>query len=338
MKKEKNKKKVLVAFSGGVDSVIAAIILQEKGFLVEGVFFDFFGKRKENTTKKAKELAKKIGVVLHIVDLKKEFKKEVIDSFLFELKNGRTPNPCVLCNKKIKFQTLLQLKKRYKADCVATGHYAKISKNKESILTAEDSKKDQTYFLWDVKKEWLKDILFPIGDFASKKEVRDLAKKHNLSIKKDDDSQEICFVGKNIELFLSKNISPKKGDIKTKEGVVVGKHNGTFYYTIGQRKGLNLPGGPYYVYKKDNKKNVVFVSKDEKYLFQKELFYKKANFFEKTFFPFDAEVKIRYRSKKVKAVVEKNKVIFSSPQRAVTSGQSVVFYKKKKLLGGAVIK
>jgi tRNA-specific 2-thiouridylase len=338
MKKENKKEKVLIALSGGVDSAVAAVLLQEKGFLVEGIFLDFFGKRKKEATKKAQMVAKKIGIVLHIINVKEKFNNEVIKPFLLELKKGKTPNPCVFCNKKIKFKILMETKKLYKANYIATGHYAKISKDKKLLLTAKDKNKDQTYFLWDIKKEWLKNIIFPLGEYKSKEEVRKIAKKLGIPVKENEDSQEICFAGDDINAFLEKNIAKSVGTIKNKEGKIIGKHNGLFYYTIGQRKGLGLPLGPYYVSEKNVKKNVLVVTKDEKELFQKELFYKNPNFFEKIVFPKKIKVKIRYRSKAIEAIIKKDKIIFSSPQRAVTPGQSVVFYEKEKLLGGGIIK
>ncbi len=326
-------KKVLVAMSGGVDSSLSAFLLKEEGYDVAGIFFSFFNNKEAE--KRAEITAKEIGVALHVVDIEKEFQKEVVEGFKKDLKSGITPNPCVVCNRKIKFKKIIEKADELGVDFVATGHYAQTKEGR--LIKGKDEKKDQSYFLWNIKKEWLERVLFPVGGLT-KKEVRALAKKHNLPSAEEKESQEICFIDGELKSFLAENFKDNPGNIIDKNGEVVGKHKGLFYHTIGQRRGLGLPGGPYYVLKKDIKENLLVVTKKEEDLLQKELCYIKANFLEKMSFPFNAEVKIRYRSNDVSAVISSDKVIFSKKQKAVTPGQSVVFYNKDQLLGGGVIK
>ncbi len=324
--------------SGGVDSSVAASILKREGFLVEGVFFRFFKNKKAEES--VKEVAKNLKVDLFIVDAEKDFQKDVVYPFLKILRKGKTPNPCVLCNREVKFSKLFLRMQKRKADYISTGHYVRILRGKENeikILRGKDRKKDQSYFLWNIKKSFLPKIIFPLGELK-KENVKKEAKKLGIYVPKKE-SQEICFAKEGLSKFLEKNNFFSPGDVLCYEtGEVLGRHKGLFYYTTGQRKGISLPGGPYYVLKKDIKRNVLVVTKNEKNLFAKELFYEKANFFSDVSFPFQAEVKIRYASKLARATVEEKKVVFASLEKAITSGQSVVFYKNDELLGGGVIK
>jgi tRNA-uridine 2-sulfurtransferase len=327
-------KTVVVALSGGIDSSVSAVLLKEKGFFVSGIFLRLL-EESFLEEEKARKVAKELDIPFYVLDVQKEFKKKVIDSFLSSLERGITPNPCVVCNREIKFQVLLKRLSEYNADYLATGHYVKLREGK--LFVAKDKGKDQSYFLWKIKKEWFDKLIFPLGDYK-KDETRKIAKKLNLSTVKEKESQEICFIKDDISSFLKRNFPDSPGKVINTFGEVIGKHTGLFNYTVGQRKGLGFSGGPYYVLGKDTKKNNLIITKDEEELSGKELFYEKENFFQDISFPFKAKVKIRYRSNPVNAVVEKGKVTFSRKQRAITPGQSVVFYKNEELLGGGIIK
>jgi len=369
VKSQKSKVKIVVAMSGGVDSSVAAALLKEKGFGVKGVFLklfdsDFF----KESEKRAKKIAGILGIPLFVLDLRKEFKKKIINYFIKELQQGKTPNPCVLCNREIKFGILFQKLESLKInfDFIATGHYARLRreipnyksqipncKNLAScrirLLRAKDEEKDQSYFLWMLKQKQLRHILFPIGNYK-KEEVRNLAEKFKLPVFSFRESQEICFIGKNLDGFLKKNFKIKKGDILNTKGEIVGEHQGLWFYTIGQRKTIGLSGGPYYVLDKDIRKNVLVVTKNEKDLFNKKLIVKNVNwiFGKEPKLPIKVKAKIRYRHKSATAIVtpthrcvgvkrSKARVVFDKPQRAITLGQSVVFYSGQELLGGGII-
>ena len=345
----KGNKTVAVGLSGGIDSSVAAYLLKEEGFSVVGVFMRFWSETGENkccSTKgeeRARRVAEKLGIPFYVINLEEEFKKKIVDSFLFDLKKGETPNPCALCNREIKFKVLIEKLAAYKADYAATGHYVKLlSPNLSSGRTAympapaEDKQKDQSYFLWNLKKEWLNKLLFPLGGYK-KEEVREIARRLKLPTVDVKESQEICFIPDNMVSFLKRNIGEFSGKIIDMSGEKLGEHKGLFYYTIGQRKGLNLSGGPYYVVEKRKKDNILVVTRKKEDLLRKELAFGNENFFKELSFPFNAKVKIRYGGKEEKALVKKEKVIFSSSQEAVTPGQAVVFYKGEELIGGGVI-
>jgi len=350
----KKSKTVAVGLSGGVDSSVAAYLLKKRGFSVVGVFMRFWSEKGENKCcdskgeEKARRVAGKLDIPFYVINLEEDFKKKIVDSFFSDLKKGETPNPCTLCNREIKLKALFDNLATFGADYVATGHYARlrreirnpkfeIRKNECKLLKGRDRSKDQSYFLWNLKKEWLSKILFPLGGYK-KEEVRDKAKKIKLPTASAQESQEICFIPDDMTSFLKRNIGESPGEIVDTEGKKLGEHKGLFYHTIGQRKGLNLSGGPYYVLEKRKKDNKLVVTKEKRDLFRKELSFKNANFFSKPSFPFRAKAKIRYGERGGGALVEKGKVIFSSPREAVTPGQSVVFYKGEELIGGGVIK
>jgi len=337
-----NKKKIIAAMSGGVDSSVVAAILKNRGYNVVGVFMSM---GKHSNSIDARKVAKILNIPFYILNVQNEFKKRVVDYFIDEYKKGNTPNPCVECNKHIKFRFLIDMAMKLKADYVATGHYARIKKGK--LLTAKDTKKDQTYFLWTLKQKQLKKILFPIGDYT-KIEVRAMAKKFNLQVHDKQDSQEICFINTDIQDFLNKNIKAKSGDIITTEGKKKGKHRGLAFYTIGQRKRIKIGGiGPFYVVKKDFKNNVLIVGQSDfnEALFKKEMIVKNTNWLPGKPYFGKCKVKIRSMAKAVPARVMnyesriKNcvKVIFNENQRAINPGQSAVFYLKDEVLGGGVI-
>jgi tRNA-uridine 2-sulfurtransferase len=330
-----NKEKtVIVAMSGGVDSSVAAFLLKKNGFRVLGVFMKFWSSdpnlenvccSSESETR-ARLVAKKLGIPFYVLNFKKQFKEKVVDYFTKEQKSGFTPNPCVVCNKEIKFNLLFRKFPLSGADFMATGHYVKLKNNR--IYIAKDKEKDQSYFLWKLNRKIIKKALFPVGDF-NKKEIRAMAKKQGLAVWDLKESQDVCF---------KVNLGRKPGKIIDTQGNAVGRHKGLWFYTIGQRKGINLPGGPYYVLRKDVKNNFLIVTKKERDLFSKELKFKQVNWiFKKPDFPLKIRAKIRYHQKASPAVLHGNKVVFSRPQRAVTPGQSVVFYKNQELLGGGVI-
>lgn len=330
----KNNKKVIVAMSGGVDSSVATILLKEEGYSVAGVFMKFWsgGSGLENrccsseSETRARLVAKKLDIPFYVLNFKKEFKDKVVNYFSKEQRAGLTSNPCVVCNKEIKFGLLFKKFPIGKNDFIATGHYVKLKNGK--LCIAKDKDKDQSYFLWKLNQKILKKTLFPIGEYT-KKEIRLIAKKHGLSVWNSAESQDVCF---------KVDFNKKPGKILDIKGNVIGQHQGLWFYTIGQRRGIGLAGGPYYVLRKDIKKNILIVTKKEKDLFSKELRFKQANWiFEKPNFPLKVKAKIRYHQEASLAILYKDKVVFSKPQRAITSGQSVVFYKDEEVLGGAVI-
>jgi len=354
--REKRNKKVVVAMSGGVDSSVAAALLKRAGFDVIGVFMKFWkeGGHGENrccsseSEKRARKVAKILKISFYVLNFEKEFKKRIVDYFLKENKKGLTPNPCVVCNKEIKFGLLLEKALKMNADYVATGHYARSVEARRQqvykLLKGKDKDKDQSYFLWMLNQKQLKHILFPVRDY-SRVEVEKMAKKFRLPFSGVKKSQEICFIPKTVEDFLKRYLKSKTGRIITKDSKTIGKHEGLWFYTIGQRKGIGLPGGPYYVLDKDLEKNLLIVTKNEKDLYKKELTAKKVNWVsgKKPKLPLKITAKIRYRHQAAAAVITKilntgSYILkFVRPQRAITPGQSVVFYQGQKLLGGGII-
>ena len=361
------RKKVVVAMSGGLDSSVAAALLKRAGFSVIGIFMKFWSEPKKDgligalnrccspeAEVRARKVAKILKIPFYVFDFEKEFKKRIVDYFLEEYKKGITPNPCVVCNKEIKFGLLLGKALALDADFIATGHYAKkkkIENRKQKIeyklLQAKDKNKDQSYFLWMLNQKQLSRILFPIG-YYTREEVEKLAKKFKLPVLKARKSVEICFIQTTINDFLARHLKQKPGQIiYSTPGVeyrVIGRHRGLAFYTIGQRKGIELPGGPYYVLGKDLKKNILIVTKNEKDLLKKELICKNVNWISGKVPKLSqkVKVKIRYRHELARAAIykilnTKYKILFSSPQRAITPGQSVVFYKGQQLLGGGII-
>jgi len=350
-------KKVVVAISGGVDSSMAAALLKNADLDVSGVFLKLYDSaRFKESEKRAKKVAKTLKIPLLVLDLRKEFKKRVIDWFLKEYRLNLTPNPCVVCNKEIKFGLLLEKALALKADFVATGHYARLKKEKDGIrlLKGKDKEKDQSYFLWQLNQKQLKHILFPIGNYT-KSQVRNLAKKFKLQTSETPGSQEICFIQTTINNFLKRNLKEKPGKIVDTQGKIIGEHRGLWFYTIGQRKGIGLAGGPafakasagrpYYVLDKDFKKNLLVVTKNKKDLYRKELICKNANWIlgKEPKLPLKTKAKIRYRHQSTLAIITEKlktksyKLIFKKSQRAITPGQSVVFYKDNEVLGGGII-
>ena len=358
------KRKVFVAMSGGVDSSVAAALLKkEGGYNVVGVFMKFWheadGKGGWNrccspdSERRARQVARILKIPFYVFNFEKEFKKRVVDYFLKGYKEGITPNPCVVCNKEIKFGLLLEKVLALNADFIATGHYARLRQGK--LYRGKDKKKDQSYFLWQLNQNQLKRVLFPVGNYI-KLEVRKLAEKFKLPFKKISESMEICFVPDKLEDFLKKYLKPKPGLILNTAGKEIGQHQGLPFYTIGQRKGIELSGGPHYVVGKDRKRNVLIVASilKDSALWSKSLIAKNVNWIsgKAPKLPLKINAQIRYGHQAVPATITKlqitnYKLQFKTPQRAVTPGQSVVFYspagalakegKGQELVGGGII-
>jgi tRNA-specific 2-thiouridylase len=304
--------------------------------------------------KRAGRVAKFLKIPFYVFDFRKEFKKRIIDDFLKRYEKGITPNPCVICNKEIKFGLLMEKTLALGVDHIAAGHYARLRRAGQNfkLLQAKDKNKDQSYFLWKLNQKQLSRILFPIGNYT-KDEVESMARKFRLPVLSAKKSVEICFIKSTINVFLKRYLKEKSGPMveQVHYGVkkIIGKHQGLWFYTLGQRKGIKLSGGPYYVIAKDFKKNILIVSKNKKDLARKELIAKNVNWIHPVkllrtaFSGFNrVNAKIRYRHGAVPANIYKiknteYKIIFQNYQRAITPGQSVVFYKGDELLGGGII-
>lgn len=354
--------------SGGVDSSVALILLKKQGFEPIGVTLKLPAwENKINThcnniccapesIKIAEAICKKLQVPYFVIDAQKEFQKKVIDYFVKELKKYRTPNPCIVCNRQLKFKLLLEVAKKIQAKYIATGHYARVRLNKKTnlyeLLTGKDKNKDQSYSLSSLNQKQLAHIILPLGNYQ-KKEVYQIAKKEGfLYFEKKKESQNFCFVSnKALPMFITENIGKKSGKIIDTNGKILGQHPGLYFYTIGQRKGLNLPRGPYYVKGFNISKNILIVTKNKKELLQKEVWIANYHFISGQIPKKKIEVKarIRYRQKLTSASLfppkqGKARIVFDKLQKAVTPGQFCVFYlpaqagQKDICLGNGVIK
>lgn len=357
------KKRVLLGMSGGVDSSVSAIILKEQGYEVIGATMKLWEDKNNpevesgccsfSAVNDAKRVCDQLGIPHYTLNCEDEFKTHVIDNFINCYKNAGTPNPCVECNKYLKFGAFYRKALELECDYIATGHYAKTEfsdKYNQYVLKMSDEKaKDQSYFLYGIPKEVLPKMLFPLKNMSSKEDVRKIARENNLQVADKKDSQEICFIPDNdYGKFLEQNLEklPPKGDIVLEgSNEILGKHKGLIYYTIGQRKGLGIAyKEPLYVIKLDSKNNKVIVG-TESQLYNNTLKANKVNILLNIDLdkPINVKAKIRYRSKPAEAVLEMdNKNIatlnFKEPQRAITNGQSVVFYIDENIvLGGGVI-
>jgi len=340
--------------SGGVDSSVAALLLKKQGYDLVGCFIKGWYPSGlpcewKKDRRDAMRVCAKLGIPFLTIDAEKEYKKEVVDYMLREYKAGRTPNSDVMCNRYIKFGVFLKKALKLGADYIATGHYVKTKVKPLSnkgltfvkIFQAKDKNKDQSYFLWTLTQKQLKQCLFPVGNLL-KPEVRVLAKKFNLATAEKRESMGVCFLGEfDIADFLKRYIKPKPGKVLRTDGKIVGKHNGVEFYTIGQRHGFSPGGGvPYYIVSKDIKKNILFVSDKagESEFYKKEVEIKDINWISGR--PVQNKIykaRIRYRQPLQTCKIVKNKIIFTKPQRAVTSGQSLVLYGGKEMLGGGII-
>lgn len=348
--------------SGGVDSSVTALLLQEAGYEVIGVTLsiweeeptfsskDYRGCCSFEAVNDAKKVAHQLGVPHYTLNFKEKFKKSVIDYFAQEYLAGRTPNPCLKCNQIIKFDLLLKKALSLGADYLATGHYAqvKFDKTKKAHLIKEgkDTLKDQSYVLYMLNQSNLPYLLFPLGELQ-KQVVREIAKKKGLHVAGKRESQEICFIQENhYGEFLQKYLpeTSKPGPIVNKNGKLLGEHRGVIYYTIGQRKGLRISSTkPLYVIAIEPSKNTLIVG-EERELFQKKFLANQVNwiFWSKPPTEFRAQVKIRYKSKKVPVSVkvlgkEEFEVTFDEPQKAIAPGQAAVLYDNETVLGGGII-
>jgi len=350
-------KKVIVGISGGVDSAVAALILKNEGYDVEGLFMrnwdsningDILGNPnnmaeicpQEQDYNDAVKLCEILGIKLHRVDFIKEYWDYVFTYFLEELKKGRTPNPDLLCNKFIKFDLFIKEAKRLGAEYVATGHYARLE---DGVLKRSvDLNKDQTYFLADVKREQFQNILFPVGDYT-KPEIRKIAIENNLNVAEKKDSTGICFIGeRNYQKFVQNYLKPNPGDIidvETKE--VIGRHNGLMNYTIGQRRNVGISGNQerHYVCGKSVKENKLYVAfgSDNKYLMSDECILENVNFIS-SLRPTFCTAKFRYRDLDHPVELEylegnKIRVIYKEKVKAVTPGQACVLYLGEECIG-----
>lgn len=349
--------------SGGVDSSVAAFLLREEGiYTVVGVFIKGYNVDgcQDREAEDARRVAEQLGIPFYVIDLEEEYKKFVVEYLVNGYRKGITPNPDVMCNKEIKFGVFLDKALALGADFVATGHYVKISNfefliskgNTKTVYTLKegiDGNKDQSYFLWTLRQEQLKHCLFPIGKYT-KPEIRDIAARAGLSTAQKKDSQGICFLG-NISLkgFLEQYLPKQKGDIITVDGVKVGEHDGAWFYTIGQRHGLYVGGGPaYFVVKKDVKGNIITVAHNDRLLERawSEVALTEVNFMGAyaALHPSSIPVmaRIRYRQSLFSATLIGNgdayRLLFDEPQRFVAFGQSAVFYDVDgTIIGGGIM-
>ncbi|MDD3487391.1 MAG: tRNA 2-thiouridine(34) synthase MnmA [Candidatus Moranbacteria bacterium] len=342
---DKKNPKVLIALSGGVDSAVAAALLKKQGFDTAGVFF-VFGPWGEKTAD-VRNIAKKIGIPLEVIDARKQFREKIIDYFIESYKKNITPNPCIVCNKEMKFGLMFELLKKHKADFIATGHYAKkvkiFKKSFYKLCESYDKQKDQSYFLHKLTQKQLAKIIFPLGELE-KREVKKIAKKMHIPVDANKESMDVCFLqGIGINDYLKKYLKAKPGNIVDEEGNILGKHRGLPFYTFGQRKGLAIGGeGPYFVVGKNSRRNELVVSNNPKKLLKKSFFLAEANWIRPDLkFPLRARAQVRYHTEKIPAIIKKTEknfeVVGEKNFPAPTPGQSAVFFNKDEVLGGGVI-
>lgn len=341
--------KVAVLMSGGIDSSIASYLLLKEGFEVTGVFIKMYPqslRRSDEALNRAKNFSNKIKFPFYVIDALEDFHKYVIQDFISSYENGFTPNPCVVCNKYIKFGLFLNYAlNELNVDFIASGHYARIKKENSRYLLLKgiDPLKDQSYMLYTLTQDVLSRLIFPLGEYK-KEDVKKIAEDLAINFDFGNESEDLCFVNKDYKSFLNKYIAPKKGKIVSVTGEVLGEHNGIHLFTIGQREGLGISSSqPLYVIELDPKNNIVKVGpKSEAY--KRNLIVENINLI-----PFDSLIeeikvtaKVRYRGEEKPCIVKREEnyiyVTFLEPQFAITPGQSIVFYNKDIVIGGGIIK
>jgi len=339
------KAKVAVALSGGVDSSAAALLLKEATYEVMGIHMRLWdSSRSEYQAHRAEDICRTLDIPYHQVDLQKEFESCVVDYFCREYRQGRTPNPCVVCNQCIKFGLLLDKALSLGAGYLATGHYARVEHSRDGhrLLKAADTRRDQSYFLYTLTQEKLGHVLFPLGEH-NKDEVKQMTKQAGLPVGARS-SQDICFISqKNYGTFLSQRFSTTPGDIVDTLGRKLGQHRGIAFYTIGQRHGLGLASdNTLYVIRIEPEGNRIVLGHEEE-LYSQKLAAQKLNWIsgKAPQEPISARAKIRYKAKEAEAVLFPHDdfvdVHFAQPQKAVTPGQAIVFYNVDEVLGGGII-
>ena len=340
--------------SGGVDSSVSALLLKQNGYEVIGTTLELFAGSSccnTNTYLDAKNVCNQIGIPHFIYNCKEEFKKCVIQDFIDCYANCKTPNPCIECNKYMKFGFMWEKAKELGCNYIATGHYAKTEYSEKYdrwvLKKSNAGKKDQSYVLWNIPKDLIEHVLFPLANFEEKEQIREIARQNNLKVANKPDSEDICFVPDgNYKKFLenNSNIKPIKGNIVNTKGEILGKHTGLYNYTIGQRKGLGISYKvPLFVLGFNKGKNEVIVGEQSE-LYKKEMYVNEINLLlvDELTKPLEVSVKTRYSSKEEKATIEMKekdliKVTFETPVARITPGQSAVFYIDDIVLGGGKI-
>lgn len=348
---------VAVGMSGGVDSSVSALLLKQQGYQVIGLFMKNWEEQNEkgqctsfSDYEDVRRVCQQIGIAYYPVNFVEEYRTQVFSQFIEDFKHGLTPNPDILCNREIKFKTFFNKAMELGADYLATGHYCQNQEiyGQHYLMKGLDCQKDQTYFLYTLNHSVLKKVLFPVGKLE-KSEVRKIARLHYLATSDKKDSTGICFIGKrHFRTFLSQHLFMQPGYFETLQGKVVGKHQGAAYYTLGQRKGLGIGGAgeAWFVVGKDMERNVIFVEQGANHpaLYCDELIAFQLTWIagESPVLPHPCSAKIRYRQTDQSCIIQKIEgglawITFSQPQRAVTPGQSIVFYDQSICLGGGVI-
>lgn len=352
------KKKVLLGMSGGVDSSVAAILLKEQGYDVIGVTLKLWESEEQESTccnleatLDAKRVCDKLSIPHYTLNAKEQFKNHVIDNFICQYKNCRTPNPCIECNKYLKFGYMYEKAKELGAEYIATGHYAKVEYSEKyeryALKKADNIAKDQSYVLYSIPKELIGKLIFPLAEMEDKEDIRNVAREYGLTIANKPDSEDICFIPDgDYKKFLENNsdLKEKEGNIVTTNGEILGQHKGLYRYTIGQRKGLGIAySEPLFVIGFNPEKNELIVG-TEKETYKTEMLVNQINLLliDKIEKPMKVMVKIRYSSKEYPANIEMLeedtiRVVFDEPVARITSGQSAVFYIDDMVLGGGKI-